>query len=110
MSAKYEGISNGYSAVFEQVLEHHISPEMICFLLTVGDDDFLSDSIRLLMFICLGVLKRDIMWEVLFIFPVAMLGLWLGMESSKIMNDAIARKILLVMLIFSSLGLVFNNL
>ena len=45
-----------------------------------------------------------------FIFPVAMLGLWLGMESSKIMNDAIARKILLVVLIFSSLGLVFNNL
>ena len=44
----------------------------------------------------LGVFKRDIMWEVLFIFPVAMLGLWLGMESSKSMNDAIARKILLV--------------
>lgn len=71
---------------------------------------FLSDSIRLLMFICLGVLNRAILWETLSIFPVAMLELWLGMKSSKIMNDAIARKIVLVMLIFSSLGLVFNNL
>ena len=71
---------------------------------------FLSDSIRLVMFICLGVLTRGILWEALAIFPVAMLGLWLGMKSSKIMNDAIARKIVLVMLIFSSLGLVFNNL
>lgn len=53
---------------------------------------FLSDNIRFLMFICPGVLNRGILWEALSIFPVAMLGLWPGMKSSKIMNDAIAKK------------------
>ena len=71
---------------------------------------FLSDSIRLLMFICLGVLSRAIFWEVLSIFPIAMLGLWLGVKSGKVMNEAVAKKIVLVMLIFSGLGLVISNL
>lgn len=71
---------------------------------------FLSDNIKLLMFICLGVLNRQILWEALSIFPIAMLGLWLGMKSSKVMNEAIAKKIVLVMLIISGLGLVISNL
>ena len=71
---------------------------------------FLSDNIKLLMFICLGVLNLEILWEALSIFPIAMLGLWLGMKSSKIMNEAIAKKVVLVMLIISGLGLVVNNL
>lgn len=71
---------------------------------------FLSDNIKLLMFLCLGVLSREILWEALSIFPIAMLGLWLGMKSSKIMNEVIAKKIVLIMLVISGLGLVINNL
>lgn len=71
---------------------------------------FLSDNIKLLMFLCLGVLSREILLEALSIFPIAMLGLWLGMKSSKIMNETIAKKVVLVMLIISGLGLVINNL
>lgn len=71
---------------------------------------FLSDNIKLLMFLCLGVLNTDILLEALSIFPVAMLGLWLGMKSSRIMNEAVARKAVLVMLVISGLGLIINNL
>ena len=42
--------------------------------------------------------------------PAALLGLWLGMKSSKIINEAHARKIVLVMLVVTGLMLVINNL
>ena len=71
---------------------------------------FLTDNIKLLMFLCLGVLSLDMLWQALALFPIAMLGLWLGMKSCKIMNEAIAKKIVLVMLIISGIGLVANNL
>lgn len=70
----------------------------------------LSDIIRLVMFISLGVFNRKVLWETLMIFPIAMLGLWLGMKSSRVINETIAKKVVLVMLVFSGLGLVINNL
>ena len=71
---------------------------------------FITDCIKIIMFICLGVLSRDILWRSITIFPIAMLGLWLGIKSSKIMNEAVAKKIVLVMLVISGIGLVVNNL
>jgi len=71
---------------------------------------FMTDTIKILMFIWLSVLNLDILRQTLLIFPVAMLGLWLGMKSSKIMNETIAKKIVLVMLIISGLALTINNL
>ena len=71
---------------------------------------FMTDCIKILMFILLGVLSREILWQSITLFPIAMLGLWLGMKSSKIMNEAIARKIVLIMLIISGLALTINNL
>ncbi len=71
---------------------------------------FLTDAIKIVMFIWLGVLKADILWQTLILFPIAMLGLWLGMISSKVINEGIAKKIVLVMLILSGLALTINNL
>ena len=71
---------------------------------------FVADSIKIIMFACLGVLTMDILWQTLMLIPISMLGLWLGMKSSNILNESIAKKIVLVMLILSGLALVFNNL
>ncbi len=71
---------------------------------------FVADSIKIIMFACLGVLSMDILWQSISLFPVAMLGLWLGMKSSKFLNETIAKKIVLIMLIISGLALVINNL
>lgn len=71
---------------------------------------FVADSIKIIMFACLGVLTMDILRQAVMLIPVAMLGLWLGMQSSKILNEAIAKKIVLIMLILSGLALVVNNL
>ena len=71
---------------------------------------FMTDCIKILMFICLGVFSLNMLWQALSLFPIAMLGLWLGMKSSKIMNEAIAKKIVLVMLVISGIALVVNNL
>lgn len=71
---------------------------------------FLSDSIKILMFICLGVLSADILRQTLLLVPIAILGLWLGMKSSQIIHEAAAKKIVLVMLIISGLALTINNL
>ena len=71
---------------------------------------FMTDCIKILMFIWLSVLSMDMFWQSLTIFPIAMAGLWLGMKSSKILNETIAKKIVLIMLVISGLGLVFSNL
>lgn len=70
----------------------------------------MTDCVKTLMFIFLGVLTREIFWQSITLFPIAMLGLWLGMKSSRIMNESLARKIVLVMLIISGLALTINNL
>ena len=71
---------------------------------------FMTDCIKIAMFIWLSVFSMDILWRSITIFPIAMLGLWLGMKSSKIMNEAIAKKVVLVMLVISGIALVVNNL
>ena len=71
---------------------------------------FLSDTIRILMFIVLSVLSAEIFKQTLILFPIAMLGLWLGIKSSKFLNEVIAKKVVLVMLVISGIGLVINNL
>ena len=71
---------------------------------------FMTDCIKILMFIWLSVLTTDILWQTITLFPIAMLGLWLGMKSSGILNEGVAKKIVLVMLIVSGLALTINNL
>ena len=70
----------------------------------------MTDCIKILMFIRLGVLSADTLWQTLALFPIAMLGLWPGMKSSKMLNKAVARKIVLIMLVVSGLALTSNNL
>ena len=71
---------------------------------------FMTDCVKILMFIWLSVMNLDILWQTLTLFPIAMAGLWLGMKSSKIMNEAVARKVVLIMLVISGLALTINNL
>jgi len=71
---------------------------------------FMTDCIKITMFIMLSVLTMDTFWQTLTLFPIAIAGLWLGMRSSKIMNEALAKKIVLVMLVISGLALTINNL
>jgi uncharacterized membrane protein YfcA len=71
---------------------------------------FLADSIRILMFACMGILTMDILWQAVMLVPVSMLGLWLGIKGSSILNEAVAKKAVLIMLILSGLALVINNL
>lgn len=54
---------------------------------------FLSDTIRIAMFIWLSVLSADIFWQTLALFPIAMLGLWLGIKSSNILNEVLPRRL-----------------
>ena len=71
---------------------------------------FVADIIRGAMFIWMSILSLDILRQTLILFPIAMFGLWLGMKSSGIINETIAKKIVLVMLVISGLALTINNL
>lgn len=71
---------------------------------------FVSSSLRLIMFIVLNILTADLLLQALTLFPFALLGLWLGMKSSKIIPETYAKKFVLIMLILSGLMLVINNL
>lgn len=71
---------------------------------------FLTDTIKIAMYAFISILTVDILWESLILIPISLLGLWLGIKSSKIMNETLVRKIVLIMLVLSGLALIFNNL
>lgn len=71
---------------------------------------FVAGTTKILSFFFLDILTLEILLQTLMLAPAALLGLWLGMKSSKIINEAHARKIVLVMLVVTGLMLVINNL
>ena len=71
---------------------------------------FVASTIKIILFILLDMLTKELLLQALMLFPIALLGLWAGMKSSSIFNEARARKTVLIMLILSGLMLVINNL
>ena len=58
----------------------------------------------------MSILTVNILWESLLLLPVSLLGLWVGIIASKHMNEALVRKLVLIMLVLSGLALVVTNL
>ena len=58
----------------------------------------------------LDILSPDILFQAVRLIPFLLLGLWLGMRSSDFMNETLAKKLVLLLLVISGAALVIENL
>lgn len=72
---------------------------------------FLADNFfRLAVYIATGIITWTVVKSALALFPFVLLGLGAGMLLSKVMDEKIMKKIVIVMLIISGISLFLTNL
>lgn len=70
----------------------------------------IENTFRIILYAVVGIITPDILKQVLLLVPFMLLGLFLGMQSGKVLNDKLAKKIVIVMLIVSGIALIVNNI
>lgn len=71
---------------------------------------FVENTFRLILYIASGIITLEAFRQALWLAPVMLASLWLGMKAGRIINEKTAKKIVLVMLIISGLALIINSL
>ena len=69
-----------------------------------------ENTFRIIMYGGLGILTLDILKQAVILIPFMLVGLFLGMRSSRILDEKVVKKIVIIMLILSGGALIFNNL
>lgn len=62
------------------------------------------------MYAIWGILTVDIVKQAVVLVPLMLLGLFLGILSSKVLNERVVKRLVIVMLIVSGAALVGNSL
>ena len=76
----------------------------ICFVF------FVENLVRMIIYICYGIITMATVRKVLVLIPFMLLGLFAGMKSSSVLDEKVAKKIVIVMLIISGVALIISNL
>lgn len=71
---------------------------------------FVENTFRIILYAAWGIITFDIFKQAVVLIPVMLIGLALGMFSSKVLNEKIVRKIVIIMLIISGMALIINSL
>ncbi len=69
-----------------------------------------ENTFRVILYAVSGIITMGILKQAVMLVPLMIIGLWLGMMSSKIIDEKIVKKIVVVMLIISGVALVMNNI
>ena len=69
-----------------------------------------ENTFRIIMYALWGIITVDICRQALLLFPCMLLGLGLGMLSSKVLNEGIVKRVVILMLFVSGIALIINNL
>lgn len=67
-------------------------------------------TFRILTYSILGMITPDIFKQAIFLLPAMFIGLYLGMKSSKILDEKLVKKLVIFMLIISGGSLILSNL
>lgn len=71
---------------------------------------FVENTFRLILYIASGIITLGTLQQALWLAPVMLISLWLGMKAGHVLNEKTAKKIVLVMLIISGVALIINSL
>lgn len=69
-----------------------------------------ENTFRIVLYILLGIITFEAFKQAIILMPVMLTGLGLGMLSSKVLDEKVIRKIVIIMLIVSGWTLIINNL
>lgn len=69
-----------------------------------------ENTFRILLYGIWGIITMDILKQAVVLMPFMLLGLALGMLSSKVLNEKRVKKIVIIMLMVSGIALIRNNL
>ena len=68
-----------------------------------------ENTFRIVMYAIWGILTMDIFKQAIVLAPLMLFGLFLGIKSSKVLDEKIVKKIVIVMLVVSGVALVCSN-
>lgn len=71
---------------------------------------FVENTFRLVLYIASGIITLAAAKQALLLAPLMLVSLWLGMKAGHIINEKIAKKIVLIALLFSGIALIINSL
>lgn len=71
---------------------------------------FVENTMRIVLYAFWGIITFDILKQAVTLVPAMLVGLLLGMKSSKVLDEKVVKSIVLVMLIVSGAALVINSL
>jgi hypothetical protein len=69
-----------------------------------------ENTFRIIFYALCGIITSDILKQAFHLLPIMLVGLFLGMISSKVLDEKIVRKLVIIMLIISGIVLVMNRL
>ena len=84
--------------------DSHAFKGNICFVF------FAENSVRMIIYICYGIITMATVKKALVLIPFMLIGLFAGMKSSSVLDEKAAKKIVIVMLIISGVALIISNL
>lgn len=67
-----------------------------------------ENTFRIVLYIVWGILTADVMRQAVLLIPFMLLGLALGMAGSRILDERIVKKLVIIMLMVSGAALVFR--
>ena len=69
-----------------------------------------ENTLRIVLYSVLGILSLDMLKRAIILVPFMLLGLFLGIKSSGIIKESIAKKLVIMMLFLSGLSMIALNL
>ena len=84
--------------------DSHSFKANLCFVFLI------ENTIRIILYTLSGIISLHTLWQAVPLFPFMFLGLFLGIQSSKIIDDKVVKKLVLVLLLLSGAALIINNL
>lgn len=71
---------------------------------------FVENTFRMILYVVSGIVTLETLTQALQLFPVMLIGLWLGMRAGNMLNEKRIRRIVLVMLFVSGMALIATSL
>lgn len=70
----------------------------------------MENTFRIVLYTVLGIITIDILKQAVILIPAMLVGLYMGMASSRVLDEKVVKKLVIVMLILSGVALVVNNI
>ena len=69
-----------------------------------------ENTFRIILYFVTGIMTIEVLKQFFILVPFMLIGLFIGIKCSNVMDDKMAKKIVIVMLIISGAALIVNNI